>query len=239
MKLYLPLIAFLFVCVAFGQDTQRRIGEIEFYGRAGLDLDKIQAALPVHEGDAFAASPDVIMNTVSRVNEAVRRVTGRAPTDVAPVCCDAQGNWMIYIGLPGSSIRSFQYNPAPKGALRLPPEVVELYRQTMNALNAAVQHGGEEDRSRGYALSIDPPLRAKQFATREYAVHHERLLRRVLEEAQDDEQRIVAAHFLGYARQSNTQIAALVRASRDGNETVRNNATRALGVLVELNILIQ
>jgi hypothetical protein len=236
MKLYSLLIAFLFVFVAFGQDTQRRIGEIEFYGRAGLDLNKIQAALPIHEGDAFTPSPDVILNTVNRVNEAVRHVTGRAATDVAPVCCDAQGNWILYIGLPGNSIRSFRYNPTPRRALRLPPEVVELYQQTMDALSAAVQHrGGEEDRSRGYMLSSDPTLHPKQLATREYAVRHEHLLRRVLEQSRDDEQRIVAAHFLGYARQSQEQIAALMRASCDANETVRNNATRALGVLAESN----
>ena len=245
MKMNTPLIliTLLLSLIVVGQTEitsaqaeQRpaRVSVIDFYGSGGLDLDKVRAALPVHEGETF---PSVLALAAMspQIEEAVRRVVGRPATDVAPTCCDAQGNWWLFIGLPGSSSRSFRYNPAPTGTLRLPPQVVELYRQTMDAMQAAVEHGSEEDRSRGYALVSDPTLRAKQLATREYAVGHVRLLRRVLAESRDDEQRIVAAHFLGYARQSQEQIAALVRASRDPNETVRNNATRALGVLATSN----
>lgn len=66
---------------------------------------------------------------------------------------------------------------------------------------------------------------------RRYALGHERALREVLASAFDAEQRAAAAELLGYARQSGRQIAALVRASRDVDDGVRNNATRALGVL--------
>ena len=106
MKRYLFFVAYSFVSVAFGQDTQKRIAEIEFHGRARLDLNQIQAALPVREGDPFTPSPDVILDMTNHVNEVVRRVTGRAATDVAPVCCDARDDWMLHIGLPGSSIRA-------------------------------------------------------------------------------------------------------------------------------------
>jgi hypothetical protein len=41
----------------------------------------------------------------------------------------------------------------------------------MEASSAAVKKGAREDDSRGYALSTtDPTLRAKQLATRAYAV---------------------------------------------------------------------
>jgi hypothetical protein len=235
MKRYLLLIVLTLAAATFGQDKQKRIGEIDFYGYSGLDLDKVHAALPVREGDAFAQSDDALFDVINRVNEAVRQVTGRAPTDVAPVCCDSRGDYMIYVGLPGKSIRSVPFNPAPKGNLRLPPEVLSLYEQTMEAWSAAVRRGAAgEDDSKGYALSTtDSTLRTKQLATRKYAVRHERLVRRVLEVARDAEQRAVAAHVLGYARRSDAQIAALVRASRDVDEGVRNNAIRALGVLAE------
>lgn len=227
------LLALSLAATSYGQDKQRTIGTIEFYGGAGNEADKIRAALSLHEGDAFPASPDALFDMTNRVREAVARVTGHAPTDVATLCCDSQGNWIIYIGLAGKSVSEMHYNPAPKGAARLPQSILNLYKQTMDVLLQAVQSGGEEDRSKGYSLSSDPALRAKQLATREYAVRHEDLVRRVLESSSDAQQRIVAAHVLGYARQSNKQIAALARASRDNDEHVRNNAVRALAVIAE------
>lgn len=57
---------------------------------------------------------------------------------------------------------------------------MSFYEQAMEASSAFVLKGmGGEDDSKGYALSTDPTLRGKQLATREYAVRHERLVRRV------------------------------------------------------------
>ena len=218
------------------QDKHRRIGEIDFYGYAGLDLDRIRATLPLREGDELSDSDDAVLDVIARVREAVKQVVGKPPTDVAAVCCDAQGNGMFYIGLPGGSMRNVPYNPVPNGKVRLPALIVSLYQETMDASSKAVRNGSSgEDGSRGYALSVEPNLRAKQLATRVYALHHEGLVRRVLALAQDAEQRIAAAHVLGYARQSAQQIEALVRASYDSDETVRNNAIRALAVLAQSN----
>lgn len=105
----------------------------------------------------------------------------------------------------------------------------------MEASSNAVRDGASEDDSRGYSLSSDPALRAKQLATREYAVQHEALVRRVLASSADEEQRSIAAHVLGYARQSKIQVGALVRAGHDADNLVRNNAIRALGVLALSN----
>jgi hypothetical protein len=233
VKSCLLLVALLLAPAASGQEKVRRIGEIEFYGYAGLDLESVRAAMPVREGDEFVATGDSVFDLIGRVGGAVRRVTGRGPTDVSPVCCDAQGNWMVYVGLPGKSITSFSYNPAPTGKPRLPPEAATLYREAMEANSAAVMRGAREDDSRGYALSSDPEQRASQLAVRAYALRHERLLYLVLESSAEAGQRAVAAHLIGYARRSDAQLKALVRASRDPDETTRNNAVRALGVLIE------
>lgn len=233
MKRLLIIIVLLLATVSAGQNKQESISEIEFYGYAGLDLDKIRGALPIREGDNFVASPGALFDLNRRVRETVKQLTGHEPTDIETVCCNAQGNWMLYVGLSGNSIRLVPYNPLPQGKLALPPEIVNLYQQTMDALMNAVRSGGAEDRSQGYSLSTDATLRAKQLATRKYALRHERLIRRVLKFSADARQRIVAAHVLGYARRSDEQIAALVRAGRDADETVRNNAIRALAVLAE------
>ena len=238
MKLHLyPLVilASLLAPASFGQEKPGHIGEIEFYGRSSLDQSKIREALPVREGDEFNATGETIFNLIERVTETLKRVTGSGPTDVSPICCDSQGNWIIYIGLPGASLRSFQYNPVPRGSVRLPPEALTLYRETMAAWMPAVQKQAAEDVSQGFALSSDPALRARQLAVRDYALRNESLLRSVLESSADAQHRIAAAYLLGYTRQSNAQIAALVRASRDSDDTVRNNASRALGVLATAN----
>jgi hypothetical protein len=236
MKRGVLLILVLLAPVISAQDKHNRIGEIDFYGYAGLDLDRIRTALPLREGDNLPSSDDDFFDAISRVRESVKRVIGKAATDVAPVCCDPQGNTIIYIGLPGSSIRNVPYNRAPKGRLRLPSKAVSLYEQTMEANTAAVRKGAAgEDDSKGYALSADPTLRAKELATREYATHHERLVLKVLNSSRHAEQRIAAAYFLGYAQQSRRQITALVRVSHDADETVRNNAVRALSVLAKSN----
>ena len=62
-------------------------------------------------------------------------------------------------------------------------------------------------------------------------------MRAVLASSEDAEQRTVAAYILGYARQSKRQVAALVRAGHDADESVRNTAIRALGVLGQFNRL--
>jgi hypothetical protein len=216
---------------AFRQDKQRRVGEIEFFGYLGIDLEKVRAALPVHEGDAFPSSPEANSEMTDRLKAAIEQRAGYSPTDVQSVCCDDRGDGLIYIGLPGQSTTAFAYNPAPVGKQRLPAAIVNLYEQSLDVLLGTITSGAREDDSRGYTLSTDPTLRAKQLAMRAYARRHEIRVRRVLESAADARQRAAAAQVLGYADQSDGQVAALVRASRDVNEDVRNNAVRALSVI--------
>ena len=232
MKCTLLLIVLLVVPLGYGQESAKQIGQIEFYGYGGLNLDKVRAALPLHEGDAFPTSNDRYRQTIDHIKKEVQRVTGHPPTDVEAVCCNAQGNFMIYIGLAGNSIAESRYNSAPKLKLKLPSKIVALYHETMETSSVLASKGmASEDDSRGYALSNDENLRSKELAIRAYALTHETLLRRVLRSSAHAEERIVAAHFLGYARQSRAQIADLVWASHDVDDGVRNDAIRALLVL--------
>jgi hypothetical protein len=140
---------------------------------------------------------------------------------------------MIYIGLSGKAAR---YRPIPEGNVRLPADLIDLYRRFTNALMDDVKKGAPgEDRSKGYALSVAPNLRKTQLEMRECALQQDVLLRDVLGNASDAQNRIAAAEILGYAEQSMQQITALADAARDADSTVRNNATRALGVLVQSN----
>ncbi|HEY8226168.1 MAG TPA: hypothetical protein VIG25_12880 [Pyrinomonadaceae bacterium] len=224
-----PLLIVIAVTAMMSQDHPRLIGSIDFYGYAGLNVDQIRSGIPVQVGDPFPGPAEI----VNGISKAVKSSIGRPPTDVAPVCCDPQGNYMIYVGLPGASIKPTKLNPVPKAKLHFPTEIVELYEQTMEASGAAVLRGtARADTSQGYSLSTsDPALRAKQLEVRAYAIEHEKLIRDMLNSSSDAQQRIVAAFMLEYTRPSNQQISSLVHASHDFDETVRNNATRALGVL--------
>jgi hypothetical protein len=145
---------------------------------------------------------------------------------------------LIYIGLPGGTYKPFVLNPAPTGRERLPAEIMSVEERWGQALGAAVRKGGAaaaEDHSLGYALSKDPEVKALQLEMRAWALEHGPELMRVLESSSVARQRQVASQVLGYARQSPEQIVALVRAARDPDPVVRNNVTRALGVLFESN----
>lgn len=115
---------------------------------------------------------------------------------------------------------------------------MNLYGRLDHEIEAAVRRGGqaaEEDDSNGYALVKDPTVRSLQLAVHQWAIKRERELLRVLEFSSAVEHRRVASDAVGYARQSQDQILALVRAARDPDDEVRNSATRALGVLVRSN----
>src|SRR5689334_5830300 len=81
------LLVVILAGATLAQEEQRRIGSIDFYGYAGLDLERIKHALPVHVGDKYPGPSE----TTEVINKAVVSVIGRTPTDMAPVCCDAQG----------------------------------------------------------------------------------------------------------------------------------------------------
>lgn len=240
MKNSLILITLLLSSTAAGQTgttaaqaelRPARIGFIDFYGSAGLDVNKVRAALPIHEGETF---PSLVALYAPRpqIEETVRRVTGRPATEVS-IVSPGEDVWLIYIGLSGNSMKSFPYNPAPKGTTRLSATALDIYRQVDAAFLRAMQRGASgEDRSQGYSLSSDDTaLRAKQLTMHEYAAQHENEIHAVLRSSADNEQRRIAAELLGYTNQSRQQIADLVWASHDQDEGVRNNATRALGVL--------
>ena len=141
---------------------------------------------------------------------------------------------LIYIGLPGKSVRPVRYNQAPKEKLKLPDGLLQLHTQVDDLLFKAILEGrGGEDRSEGYSLSRDEPaLRSKQLEFRDEVRKNEAEILKVVRSCGDAEQRQIAATALGYARQTEQQIGALVTASFDPDDGVRNNAARALAVLL-------
>lgn len=208
------------------------LGGIDFFGYKGLDLSAVRAALPFHEGESFPPPKVHVDGLKKQVGDAVTRVIGRAPTDVVFVCCDAKQSYGVFIGLPGESYAALTFNAAPSGAVRLPKEAIKLDDRFGDALANAVLSGhSTEDDSAGYTLTNEPRARSAELALRDYALLHEDLLFQVLSSSSDGEHRAAAAQMLGYGRQTDQQVDALVHASLDPDDDVRNNAVRALEVL--------
>jgi len=219
----------LLVCTAFAEDPH--IGTIDFYGYRSLDLAQLRAALPYHVGD-----PVPPRQARSEVEKTYAKAVGRARAAITAICCLPDGRTSLFVGLEDPAAPMLTFHPKPAGSAKLPPEVLQLYRDMdrLNEIAVKSGHAGEDD-SHGYSLSNYPPQRALELMLRDYARAHTATLYRVLENCPDDESRAAAAEALGYADESKRQIAGLVRASLDPNDDVRNNAIRALGVLVEFD----
>ncbi len=211
---------------------RRPLGAVDFFGYKGLDVAAIRAALPFQQGDTFPPPRVHAEDLKTQVAAAIKKVIGRAPTDVAFVCCDAKQNYLVYIGLAGESYEALAFNPAPTGDAHLPNEALKLSETMDDAWSNAVMtgHATEED-SAGYSLTNDPKARKAELALRDYALQHEDLLLKVLASSSNADHRAIAAQMVGYGRQSDGQIDALVQASLDPDDGVRNNAVRALEVL--------
>jgi hypothetical protein len=217
MKFVAALLVF-----AGAVSAKDKIAVIEFFGYKGIDVAKVRQALPIHPGDPMTDSVQ------EKVAKAVAGVT-----DVGAVCCIGDGDTAIFIGLPGQSSRKVAYDPAPTGDAPVSKELASIYDRKMDAWVNAVQSGhAEEDGTPGYALMKDPATRTLQLAEREYALKHEDEIVRTLQSDRRGEQRAIAADALGYCKRTPRQLTALVRAVRDANDTVRNNATRALGEIL-------
>src|SRR5260370_18297063 len=108
-------VFFLYGALASARD---RVSDIEFYGYKGIDIEALRKALPVHAGDKYSAEID------QQIRRAVKRATGHEPTYVGAVCCDEQGDNVLFIGLPGESSKSFAYNPHPESILQLSTKII-------------------------------------------------------------------------------------------------------------------
>lgn len=235
----IPALLTMFLLLGSAYGTTRRtdsglqlpIGHIYFYGYAGLNPGQVEARLPVHSGEVL--DPNTFDREAKLIRKAVITATGKPATDVAAVCCDIDHHLLIYIGLTGDSSRKLPIRKAPLGTDHLSKSAMQLYQRDKGALEKAVERGNAgEDDSRGYALSDAPAAHSIQLEMRTYAVNRGPELEQVLRNSADSKQRQASACLLGYARRSGAQIRALMAASLDPDAGVRNDAVRALAVVL-------
>jgi hypothetical protein len=169
---------------------------------------------------------------------ALARAVGVAEITLAYICCTQEQQVEVYVGVAENPVRRVQTPPVFTGTARLPEDMIRADDEYGTQVREAVSRGqAREDDSQGHALAADyPPLRAVQQIFIDYARDHAALASEVLATSADARHRAVAAVILGYAPDKRAAATALSRGVSDPDEGVRNNATRALGVIAEYSV---
>ena len=221
-----PLV--LCLCVAaLAAGQAPRVGDIEIYGLNKVPVERIRRALNVKSGDALPPSK-------GDLEERLEQVPGVVQARVEAVCCE-EGLAVLFVGIEEKGSRRFAFRSEPAGQVALPDEITEAYEHFLEALQAAAQRGSmAEDLTEGHPLMADLASRAyqKQFVT--FARDNLKVLRDVLRNGSDPEQRAIAAAIINYAPDKTAVLDDLQYAMQDPDEAVRANAMRAVNAIAVL-----
>jgi len=208
-----------------------RVGEIEFYGLHKLSEQKLLHTLHLAPGDPLPRSK-------GDMEDALETVTGVVQAHVEVACCD-QGQNILFIGIEEKGAPHLAFHSRPAGDAVLPNDVVEIYRQFLDAVRDAAHRGSTaEDLTSGHSLMADSHARLLQFQFADFTGAHLPLVRDVLRDSDDDDQRAMAATLIGYAPDKKDVVNDLENALQDPDEAVRANALRALNAIAVLARLL-
>ena len=204
-----------------------KIGDINFYGLRKLSPDKILSAVGVKSGDPLPPSK-------GDLEEHLEEIAGVAAARVEAVCCDGP-NATLFIGIEERGAPHFGTRPPPAGTASLTEDVMNAYREYMGAVERAAQLGtSAEDLTAGESRMADPAARRLQEQFTALAVDRLEVLRDVLRNGAEPEERAVAAAVIGYAPKKDKVNNDLQFAMQDAEPAVRANAVRAMMAIAVL-----
>jgi len=204
-----------------------RVGDIEFYGLHKISEQRLLHALRVKPGDPLPPSK-------GDLEDELEKVSGVVLAHVEAVCCDG-AKAVLFIGIEEKGAPHLAFHTPPAGAEVLPEDVVDNYREFVDAVRDAARRGSTaEDLTNGHSLMADPRARALQVRFADFAGAHLPLLRDVLRDSGEEEQRAMAAAIIGYAANKKDVVNDLEYAMQDPDEAVRANALRALNAIAVL-----
>ena len=206
------------------------VSSVDFYGLRTTPDSVARRALAIVPG---AAVPDSAARAAAIAR--LESLPGVRRARLAAVCCADRGGALLYVGVEETGAPTLTFARAPTGTVRLPPEVAAAGAAFDSAFAQAIEHRDfAETDTAGHALMHWPAARAVQQRFVELAARYPSELRDVLHHSADSAQRAVAAQVLGYAADKSTVVPDLAAALRDPDETVRNDATRALWLIALL-----
>jgi hypothetical protein len=227
MKSTLLLLAAQALAYAQSVVTMPPVGILEYYGLHKITPARIQRVLSTREGDPFPQSK-------GEVEERLDMIPGVVRSHLEAVCCD-DGKAILFVGIEEKGAAHFEFRSEPAGQVRLPDEIVEAYRQFLDAVESAVRAGNaSEDLRSGHSLMADPACRELQQRFAAFAGQNLALLKDALRNSSDTEHRAIAAYIIGYAAKKQEVVNDLQQAIQDSDEAVRNNAMRSMGAIAVL-----
>jgi hypothetical protein len=206
-----------------------RIGTIEYYGIHKLPEQRISKPLGLQPGDPLPPSK-------GDIEDRLEKIPGVVQARLEAVCCQPDGNAILFVGIEEKSAPHFAFRSAPSANVALPQEIVDVYQKMIGAIEAAGRRGSTaEDLTQGHSLMADPDARELQQSFVAYAGAHLDLLRNVLRNSAQDDQRAMAATIISYAPDKTKVAPDLEFAMQDPGESVRANAMRALTAIAVLS----
>lgn len=207
------------------------ISIIDFYGNRNISEKQLREKLGIHEGDSM--SFDELEAKRNSAFVQLKSIPGVKNVAMEFICCDDKNRqWMVFVGIDEGDAAVLKYHKTPNADLSVPADILADYRANDSARQLAVARGAaREDHSKGHALSEDSSVRYWQNKFVVHANSHFNLLKNILRNARDDSQRAAAAHIIAYATDKGKVLPELLYAVYDSSDLVRNNATRAIGVL--------
>lgn len=208
-----------------------RIGVLDFYGLHKITPAQVEKALGVKVGDPLPRSK-------GDAEDRLDKLAGVVESHLEAICCD-QGKVTLYAGIEEKGAPHFDLRDAPGGDEMLPAELSSAYNRFLDALQGGARAGiTGEDLTTGHARSADPDTRAVQDTFPVLADENLGILRSVLRNADDEQQRAMAAYIIAYATDQKAVVNDLQFALTDADAGVRANAVRgllALAVKARLN----
>lgn len=227
MKIVLTIF-FLWICNIAIAQSKYKLTIVDLYGNRTISDSIIRNHLPLKEGDSITQNPFAI----EKIKKQLQSIPGVAAANMNLICCDSRANGlMLFVGI-SESANSFVYHVAPDDKERLPEAVKRTAEQIDSASwQAILRRTSEEDTTYAYSLFLDTTVRSLQLKYVDYARQYKDLIKAVLYHSEDARHRAWAAEIVAYDSNKQYVIQHLLYGVYDPNEEVRNNATRALGVL--------
>jgi hypothetical protein len=202
------------------------IQTIDFYGLRTVSEAQVRQALKLKEGDVPPESP-------VPAQLRLEAITGVAQARLNFVCCE-KGKTTLYVGIQEKGATGLEFRAAPMGSVRLPFDVSPAGQAFEQAFAMAMSAGDRvDDQSEGHSLMHFPEARAAQKKFISLAALHPAILKDVLRNSADANQRALAAMVLSYAADKRDVVPDLIYGTRDPDDGVRNNCTRALWIIAK------
>ncbi|HTE30506.1 MAG TPA: HEAT repeat domain-containing protein [Chryseolinea sp.] len=232
-RLLLACLISLTIQSARSQSPQ--VGIVDFYGARSIKAD-VRKCLPFKENDTIKfllTYPDT--TGYAKLKQTVVGCLLSHPeikqAKMEFVCC-VDEKWMVFIGVSAKPL-TVKKNLKTRD-IHLAAEVTRTYDSMGVLLLTAIQSGAAgEDDSQGHALSNYAPLRKLEERFISYSAKHVDLLRDVLKFSVHPHERAVAASAIAYYHDKSAIANDLSDAAGDESEDVRNNAIRALGIIID------